>query len=84
MVIRKHLAVVPDLPTQDNEPLTIDCNECVAQHTEACADCVVSFIVGREPGKPVEFEQGEANAVRLLANAGLVPGSRFVRQQPVA
>jgi len=84
MVIRSHLTVVPDLPAAADEPLTIDCDECAAQHTDACADCVVSFIVGREPGKPIEFERGEANAMRLLADAGLVPGSRFRRQQPVA
>ena len=84
MVIRSHLTVVPDLSPASDESLTIDCDECVAQHTETCADCVVSFIVGREPGMPVEFESGEASAVQLLADAGLVPGSRFQRQQPVA
>ncbi len=84
MVISKHLSIVPDLPPTDEEPLTIDCDECSAQHTEVCAECVVSYIVSKEPGRPIELERGEANAVRLLADAGLVPGSRFTRVQPVA
>jgi len=25
-------------------PLVIDCDQCVMQHTEACHDCVVTFI----------------------------------------
>jgi len=84
MVIRNHLSVVPDLPSSPEVDLTIDCKECVARHSDACSDCVVSYIVSKEPGQPNEFERGEANAMRLLADAGLVPGSRFVREQPVA
>jgi hypothetical protein len=56
--------------------LRIDCEECVMQHTTACDDCVVSFIVGREPGEAVVFDVAEARALRNLSTAGLVPGLR--------
>jgi hypothetical protein len=56
--------------------LRIDCEECVMQHTAACDDCVVSFIVGREPGEAVVFDVAEALALRNLSSVGLVPGLR--------
>ena len=60
------------------EPLTISCDECVMQGTEACDDCVVTFICGREPGDAVIIDASEARAVRLLARNGLVPELRHV------
>ncbi len=84
MVIRSHLRVVPDTPSHPEEELTIDCEVCVAQHTAACHDCVVSYVVGREIGQPVEFAESDARAIALLAEAGLVPTSKFQRAQPVA
>ena len=54
----------------------IDCDQCVMQHTAACDDCVVSFIVDREPGDALVIDVAEARAVRLLAGAGLVPELR--------
>lgn len=56
--------------------MVIDCDECTMLGTDACADCVVSFIVGREPGDAVVIDVVEARAVRLLARAGLVPDLR--------
>jgi hypothetical protein len=56
--------------------MRIDCDDCRMQHTEACADCVVTYIVGREPGDAVVIDVAEARAVRLLARAGLVPDLR--------
>jgi hypothetical protein len=56
--------------------MVIDCHDCRMQHTAACADCVVSFIVGREPGDAVVIDVAEARAVRVLARAGLVPELR--------
>jgi hypothetical protein len=49
------------------------------RHTEVCEDCVVSFIVGREPEDAVVVDVEEARAVRLLEQAGLVPGVRHTR-----
>jgi hypothetical protein len=56
--------------------LTIDCDTCVMQETDACDDCVVSFVVNREPGTALVIDVEEARAVRLFAGAGLVPGLR--------
>ena len=47
-----------------------------------CDDCVVSFIVGREPGDAVIINVEEERAVRLLARAGLVPDLRHQRLSP--
>lgn len=44
--------------------------------SEACADCVVTFLVGREPGDAVIIDVAEERAVRMLARAGLVPELR--------
>lgn len=57
----------------------IDCDTCVMQRSAVCEDCVVSFIVNREPGEALVIDVAEARAVRLLAEAGLVPGIRHRR-----
>ena len=62
------------------EALTISCEECVMRHTDACDDCVVSFICGREPGEAVVIDVAEVRAVRLLSQAGLVPDLRHARR----
>ncbi len=56
--------------------MRIDCDDCRMQHTDACADCVVTFIVGREPGDAVVIDVDEERAVRRLALVGLVPELR--------
>jgi hypothetical protein len=56
--------------------MNIDCDECRMQHTSACDDCVVTFIIGREPGEAVVIDVEEERAVRLLAKVGLVPRLR--------
>lgn len=59
---------------------TISCGDCVMQHTETCADCIVTFICDRQPDDAVVIDVAEARAVRLLAGAGLVPALRHRRQ----
>ena len=59
--------------------MEINCDDCVMQHTSACDDCVVSFIVGREPGVLVVNPSLPVNTVRMLADAGLVPELRHRR-----
>jgi hypothetical protein len=59
--------------------LTIDCNECVMQGTDTCDDCVVTFVLDRDPGEAVVIDAAEARAVRMLAGAGLVPRLRHQR-----
>jgi hypothetical protein len=58
------------------ESLTIDCDECSLQGTGACDDCVVTFLLGAERSTSVVIDMAEARAVRLLGDAGLVPGLR--------
>jgi hypothetical protein len=60
--------------------MRIDCDECRMQHTSACDDCVVTFIVGREPGDALVIDADEERAVRLLAAAGLLPALRHQRR----
>ena len=60
--------------------MRIDCEECRMQHTPACEDCVVSFLVGRQPGDALVIDAEEERAVRLLAQAGLVPRLRHARR----
>jgi hypothetical protein len=60
--------------------LHIDCDDCVMQGTECCADCVVTFICSREPGEAVVVDVAEARAIRALTGAGLLPGLRHVRR----
>lgn len=55
---------------------SISCADCVAHDTEACAECVVTFICGRDADDAVVIDADEARAVRLLAGAGLVPQLR--------
>jgi hypothetical protein len=69
----------PDEST-DAGYVRIDCDECVMQHTDVCDDCVVSFICSRHPDEAVVVDVSEVRALRLLCNAGLVPGLRHVRR----
>ena len=62
------------------EGMTIDCDECSLQGTAACQDCVVTFICGREPDDAVVIDAAEFRSLRLLADAGLVPGLKHVRR----
>ncbi|HEX3795077.1 MAG TPA: hypothetical protein VHV57_11315 [Acidimicrobiales bacterium] len=59
------------------DALTIDCDDCQLQHTNACDDCVVSFLLGREADDAVVIDADEARAMRMLERAGLVPTLRF-------
>ena len=62
------------------EAFTVDCADCRYQETSVCDDCVVSFIVGRQPEDAIVIDADEARAVRLLEQAGLVPGVRHSRR----
>jgi hypothetical protein len=58
--------------------MVIDCDECVMQGTEVCRDCVVTHIIGRDPGHAVVLDLCEERAIRGLAEAGLVPKLRHL------
>ena len=71
---------MPSSRDTDIEPeagLTIDCERCALCDTDACDDCVVSFLLGREPEDAVVIDADEARAMRMLERAGLVPTLRF-------
>ena len=61
-------------------PMTINCDQCIMQHTSACADCIVTFICSREPNEAVLIDVGELRALRLLSESGLVPGLKHERR----
>jgi hypothetical protein len=63
-----------------NGCLTINCDECIMQGTTTCADCVVTFICGRDPREAVVIDVAELRSMRLLADAGLLPGLRHRRR----
>ncbi len=72
-----------DRADTDIEPeggLTIDCDCCALRNTDACDDCVVSFLLEREPDDAVVIDADEARAMRMLERAGLVPTLRFSTQ----
>ena len=60
--------------------LTISCDECVMQGTDACGDCIVTFLCDREPDTAVIFDAEEERALRILNGAGLVPKVRHRRR----
>ena len=55
--------------------ISISCESCAMQHTDACSDCVVTFMCD-VADSAVVFDLAEQRAVRLLASAGLVPTLR--------
>jgi hypothetical protein len=59
--------------------MTISCDECTMQSTEACEGCVVTFICNREPEDAVIIDATEERALRLLNSSGLVPPLRHRR-----
>lgn len=62
---------------EGDAPLLIDCGTCVARETDACSDCLVTFLCDVEPqAEAVVFDLDEIRAVRLLAKAGMVPTLR--------
>ena len=60
-----------------DETISIDCEGCTGRRLGACGDCVVTFILGREPDDAIIIDAAEARAVRLLGEGGLVPPLRF-------
>ena len=59
-----------------SDPISISCDDCTMQGTDACGDCIVTFICSREPGDAIIIDAAEERAVRLLIKNGLVPDLR--------
>lgn len=64
----------------DVEPLRISCDDCVMHGSDACADCVVTYLCTREPDDAVVVDVAEVRALRLLARGGLAPELRHTRR----
>jgi hypothetical protein len=58
------------------DALIIDCDTCLVRGP-ACADCVVSCLLGGPP-EPVQLSEDEAGALDALAASGLLPPLRLV------
>ena len=56
--------------------MLIDCDGC-AMRNLACADCVVTVLLGGPPGA-LEVDDAERAALDVLADSGLVPRLRLV------
>ena len=56
--------------------MLIDCDGC-AMRDLACADCVVTVLLGGPPGA-LEVDEAECAALDALADSGLVPRLRLV------
>jgi hypothetical protein len=54
----------------------IDCDGCAVRDL-ACADCVVTVLLGGPPGV-VDVDEEERRALDVLADSGMVPRLRLV------
>jgi hypothetical protein len=55
--------------------MIIDCDSCTVRGPAACGDCVVTALLGAPPS---ELDEGEREALEVLAGSGLVPPLRLV------
>ncbi len=60
-------------------PLILSCDDCVMSGSDACPDCVVTYLFEHDPDDAVIIEADEARALRLLARAGLTSEIRHKR-----
>jgi hypothetical protein len=67
---------VHDRPDPSEDAVLIDCDGC-AMRDLACADCVVTVLLGGPPGA-LEVDDAERRALDVLADSGLVPRLRLV------
>ena len=60
-----------------SEPvLVISCDTCVMRDTSACDDCLVSVLCAETEDDAMVFDFAEQRAIKMLAQAGLVPTLR--------
>ena len=56
--------------------MLLDCDSCVMRDTDACDDCIVTYLLDRPEGAVIIDVEAE-RALRTIADAGLAPGSRY-------
>ena len=64
------------MPSSSNDPMLIDCDTCEVRGL-ACADCVVTVLLGAPPAGVV-LDAEERRALDVLAGSGMVPPLRLV------
>ncbi|MBB1160231.1 hypothetical protein [Amycolatopsis dendrobii] len=64
-----------DVAVEDIDTFVVDCDRCAVRGA-ACADCVVSVLLGPPVG--LVWDADERRAVDALAEAGMVPRLRLV------
>ena len=47
------------MSTEPRPTISISCDDCELQHTDACADCLVTFVLGREPNDAIVVDAAE-------------------------
>jgi hypothetical protein len=65
-------------PLSYGDHMLIDCDSCLMDRTDACADCVVSVLLA---DGPIELAPIEERALGALADAGLVPRLRLIANE---
>ena len=60
----------------DRDSITIDCDTCIMKDTDACDDCLVTYLCDRPAEQAVVVNLADFRAMKALANAGLVPDLR--------
>ena len=58
--------------------MRVDCDDCQVRGPHACADCVVTVLLGAPPDG-VTLDPEEQRAIEALADGGLIPPLRLVR-----
>ena len=61
-----------------DDPCVIDCDTCTVRG-DACADCVVSVMLG---GPPEVVAPDERRALGVLADLGMVPPLQMTQERP--
>ncbi len=56
--------------------MIIDCEDCVAQHTAVCRDCIVTALCGDRT--VLELGRDEHAAIDAMSDAGLIAPIRLV------
>jgi len=64
--------------------MVISCDDCVMQHSAACADCVVTHVLSPASVESIELDDDEMRVVRLLVRAGMMPTLRHSETDAVA
>jgi hypothetical protein len=60
--------------------MLVDCDSCTVRGA-ACAGCVITVMLGAPPAG-IDLDQDERRALRVLADAGVVPELRLVTEAP--